>query len=284
MTEHPALPESGPTGTDGSQKPNDADAIRGAKAGRADAWGRLYDVSSRLAAYLGYHGTVEAKSDLGALLLDALRGIDGDNWCPGLMPAAAPAQPISAENQWFGDMMILQVLADSAQVNEQEREVLTRWLAAAPTQAVEPVRMLTDDEMDAAQDSSDLYCEDCRIRVHEYGRAIQLAFIAANAGPVPMTDAARDVLAEVAKATKKFPTWPTDPLHALAVLGEEFGELTKDMLQLTYEPHKTSAAKVRTEAIQTAAMALRLLMSLERYRYAPCEQHSQDAGRTIPKE
>jgi NTP pyrophosphatase (non-canonical NTP hydrolase) len=48
------------------------------------------------------------------------------------------------------------------------------------------------------------------------------------------------ITAEVARATVKFPTWPTDPLHALAVLGEEYGELTKAMLQLTYEPHKTT--------------------------------------------
>ena len=32
-----------------------------------------------------------------------------------------------------------------------------------------------------------------------------------------------EVLAELNRATTKFPTWPTDPLHALAVLGEEFG-------------------------------------------------------------
>ena len=83
------------------------------------------------------------------------------------------------------------------------------------------------------------------------------------------------VIQEVALATVKFPTWPTDPLHALAVLGEEYGELTKAMLQLTYEPHKTSHEEVRMEAIQTAAMALRLAMSLNRYRYAPCHQHSQ---------
>lgn len=101
----------------------------------------------------------------------------------------------------------------------------------------------------------------------------------AQAAPVAqwdaLTQAARDVLAEVERATRKFPTWPTDPLHALAVLGEEFGELTKDMLQLTYEPHKTSTENVRTEAMQTAAMALRLYMSLEGYEYKACEQHSQ---------
>lgn len=87
-----------------------------------------------------------------------------------------------------------------------------------------------------------------------------------------------DVLAEVERATRKFPTWPTDPLHALAVLAEEFGELTKDMLQLTYEPHKTCKDNVRAEAIQTAAMSLRLLMSLDRYEYRPGVQHSQNEG------
>lgn len=71
------------------------------------------------------------------------------------------------------------------------------------------------------------------------------------------TAATIPIEAEVARAVAKFPTWPTDPLHALAVLGEEFGELTKAMLQLTYEPHKSSAEEVRTEALQTAAMALR---------------------------
>lgn len=90
------------------------------------------------------------------------------------------------------------------------------------------------------------------------------------------------VIDEVQRATKKFPTWPTDPLHALAVLGEEFGELTKDALQLTYEPHKTNAANVRKEAMQTAAMALRWAMSLERYEYTPCAQHSQQDAHGIP--
>lgn len=37
----------------------------------------------------------------------------------------------AADNRWFGDMMILQVLADSDNVNDQEREVLTRWMEAS---------------------------------------------------------------------------------------------------------------------------------------------------------
>lgn len=84
-----------------------------------------------------------------------------------------------------------------------------------------------------------------------------------------------EMLAEVYRATEKFPTWPTDPLHALAVLGEEYGELNKAVLQAVYEPHKSSPVDVREEAIQCAAMAVRFLMSLQVYRYDECEQHLQ---------
>ena len=85
----------------------------------------------------------------------------------------------------------------------------------------------------------------------------------------------KQITNEVARATEKFPTWPTDPLHALAILGEEYGELTKAMLQLTYEPHKTTPEEVRTEAIQTTTKAQRLAMSLDRYEYRRGEQHEQ---------
>ncbi|HEX4918029.1 MAG TPA: hypothetical protein VFV43_09055, partial [Limnobacter sp.] len=98
-----------------------------------------------------------------------------------------------------------------------------------------------------------------------------------EAPAVAVNELMASVLAEVAKATAKFPTWPTDPLHAVAVLGEEFGELTKAVLQHTYEPHKSTAEDVRTEAVQTAAMAIRFLMSLDKYKYTRGEQHSQAA-------
>lgn len=93
---------------------------------------------------------------------------------------------------------------------------------------------------------------------------------------LPTSDIRRDIADELAVAMRKFPTWPTDPLHALAVLGEEFGELTKAVLQETYEPHKQDREAVRKEAIQTAAMALRFAMSLDRYQPSPCEQHTQE--------
>lgn len=83
------------------------------------------------------------------------------------------------------------------------------------------------------------------------------------------------VISEVGRAATKFPTWPTDPQHALNVLGEEFGELTKAVVQATYEPEKNERDAVRKEAIQTAAMAIRFLLSLDRYEYKPCPQHKQ---------
>lgn len=88
------------------------------------------------------------------------------------------------------------------------------------------------------------------------------------------------VMDELGRATRKFPTWPTDPLHAVAILGEEFGELTKAVLQTVYEPHKVPEGELRTEAIQTAAMALRFLASLDRYGFARSAQHVQSSGTT----
>ena len=54
-------------------------------------------------------------------------------------------------------------------------------------------------------------------------------------------------------------------------------ELNKAVLQLTYEPHKVGSNihEVRKEAIQTAAMALRFVMSLDKCKYGGCEQHHQ---------
>ena len=84
-----------------------------------------------------------------------------------------------------------------------------------------------------------------------------------------------EVLSELERATVLYPTWPNDPLHALAVLGEEFGELTKATLQFTYEPQKVTHAQLRSEAVQVAAMALRYIVSLDVYEFAQSEQHSQ---------
>lgn len=97
--------------------------------------------------------------------------------------------------------------------------------------------------------------------------------------PYTADDIIGGVYSELTRAVAKFPTWPTDPLHAVAVLGEEFGELTQAVLQMTYEPGKSSAEDVRREAIQTAAMALRFVASLDEYIYKAGEQHRQERFR-----
>lgn len=113
--------------------------------------------------------------------------------------------------------------------------------------------------------------------------AREILALSSPATPEPVSAPAGEVgpfgavMAEVRRATAKFPTWPTDPLHALAVFGEEFGELTKETLQLTYEPHKSTVEDFRKEAQQTAAMALRFLASLDNYQFTPGQQHQQEA-------
>ena len=90
-----------------------------------------------------------------------------------------------------------------------------------------------------------------------------------------MEDIVNEILAEVEKATAKFPTWPTRIIDAGNVVAEEAGELSKACLQVTYEPHKETMDGVRMEAIQTAAMCVRFLASIARYDTAPGPQHSQ---------
>lgn len=85
-----------------------------------------------------------------------------------------------------------------------------------------------------------------------------------------------EIMAEVEKATRKFPTWPTRIIDAGNVVSEEAGELAKACLQVTYEPHKETLEGVRMEAIQTAAMAFRFLCSMDRYNCEPGPQHEQD--------
>lgn len=65
---------------------------------------------------------------------------------------------------------------------------------------------------------------------------------------------------ELAAAEKKHPTWPTDTVHASAILNEEAGELTQAAIDYHY--HNGSLEKVRREAAQVGAMAIRVLIGL----------------------
>lgn len=71
------------------------------------------------------------------------------------------------------------------------------------------------------------------------------------------------ILEEYDKATSKHPDWPTDIIHASAIVAEESGELTRAALQHHYENGSLEAAK--KEAVQVAVTAIRFLEELDRY-------------------
>lgn len=105
-----------------------------------------------------------------------------------------------------------------------------------------------------------------------------LLYTAPPAQPVErVPEVVGEVMAELGRAIAKFPTWPTDPLHAIGVVNEEVGELNKAVLQQVYEPHKNPSGAVRSEAVQAAAMALRFIASIDRYTFTGSQQHDQPA-------
>lgn len=59
----------------------------------------------------------------------------------------------------------------------------------------------------------------------------------------PLTGRANLALAEVERAVAKFPTWPTDAMHALAVLGEEVGELTSETRHGRGDPERSGTSR-----------------------------------------
>lgn len=63
---------------------------------------------------------------------------------------------------------------------------------------------------------------------------------------------------ELSRARDKFPDWPTDLIHAAAIVAEESGELVQSTLQQHYEGGDLFTCD--KEAIHTAAMAIRFLM------------------------
>lgn len=87
------------------------------------------------------------------------------------------------------------------------------------------------------------------------------------------------ILNELDRAFAKFPRWQTDAIQAAAVVSEEAGELVKAVNEMTFEPHKTSLSEVRDEAVQTAAMAMRFLLSLDKYEWTPRGWHEQEGDK-----
>jgi len=82
-----------------------------------------------------------------------------------------------------------------------------------------------------------------------------------------------DVVEEIEAAEAKFPQWPIDPVHAVAIINEEVGELTKAVFQASYDPISIDQLiEIEEEALQVAAAALMFLKHTNKYEYKPCEQ------------
>lgn len=62
---------------------------------------------------------------------------------------------------------------------------------------------------------------------------------------------------ELVKAKAKYPDWPKDKIHQVAILAEETGEAVRAMLNHVY--HDETLLEVKKELIQSAAMAIRCL-------------------------
>ena len=70
-----------------------------------------------------------------------------------------------------------------------------------------------------------------------------------------------DIHAEYCSACKKWPEWPTDLIHQVAIMQEEAGEATRASLNYVYE--NGSLEDLRKELIQTGAMVVRCLINLK---------------------
>jgi hypothetical protein len=83
------------------------------------------------------------------------------------------------------------------------------------------------------------------------------------------------IIMEKKSAEEKHKTWPKDIIHAASIVVEEAGELIKAALQHRYE--KKNLYSIHGEAIQTGAMALRMLCNL------PVAKFSDEGPETEPK-
>ena len=72
------------------------------------------------------------------------------------------------------------------------------------------------------------------------------------------------ILIELDYAKSKHPLYPTDPVHAIAIMAEEAGEAQQAAHDLTYGGKH--ADKLFNEIIQTGAMAIRALINFHHFK------------------
>ena len=67
-----------------------------------------------------------------------------------------------------------------------------------------------------------------------------------------------EILTELDRAESKFPEWPRDIVHAVAILSKCIGECNMDALNL-YNHKETDISIIKQRLIETGAMVVRCL-------------------------
>jgi hypothetical protein len=71
-----------------------------------------------------------------------------------------------------------------------------------------------------------------------------------------------EVLDELERAITLYPLYPSDVVHAAAIVSEEAGELVRAANNVYYADSVGNREDLHREAVQTAAMAVRFLMEI----------------------
>lgn len=72
---------------------------------------------------------------------------------------------------------------------------------------------------------------------------------------------------ELKRAESLWSAWPTDPIHAAAIIVEEVGELVKAIQDNKNKPKDCGKEDILKEAVQSGAMVLRFLKNFDKYDF-----------------
>jgi hypothetical protein len=72
----------------------------------------------------------------------------------------------------------------------------------------------------------------------------------------------KQVFAELERAVTLYPLYPSDVVHAAAIVSEEAGELVRAANNVYYADNVGDREDLHREAVQTAAMGVRFLMEI----------------------
>ncbi|MFZ1871929.1 MAG: hypothetical protein WAU54_03925 [Chania sp.] len=93
-------------------------------------------------------------------------------------------------------------------------------------------------------------------------------------------NAVTDMIVEYHSAVGQHTNWPTDAVHAAAILGEESGETLQAALNFHYG--NGDADSMVEEAIQTGAMAIRFIINAGTYKLPTAEDDTYDFDGGLP--